>query len=126
MELKISAFIHNYDMFDFAHSAFEGGQMAGVNTWNSAIHASKNDKDILFVNEKNRNEIENYVREFGAWSIEEIQSWNDYELNALLLQFIAGSYREWEDGDSKEFDQIYCDENPPKAGESDWYFYVGI
>src|SRR5262249_40014702 len=35
-----------------------------------------------------------YFRDFGAWSPDEIAAWSDTDLNALLLQDIAGNVRE--------------------------------
>ena len=35
-----------------------------------------------------------HVRGFGAWSDEEIDTWDNIELNALFIQLISGDIRE--------------------------------
>lgn len=89
MELNITALIEK-DLFPFSHSAMEGGENAGRNTWNNAKEESLS---LLDTDEK-KEAFRDYVKTFGAWERDEIWAWDDVELNALLLQMIAGDVRE--------------------------------
>lgn len=88
MVLDVTAFITEYDMWDFAHSAFEGGPTAGADTWRAAMECP-----LMLATLDNAEEIRDWLRGFGAWDRDEIDGWSLRELNALLLQFISGDYR---------------------------------
>lgn len=118
MELNITAFVREQDMFDFSHSAAEGGHTAGTDTWRAAIAASPT---YMFVNDATRDDIRDWVAEFGAWDRDEIDAWSDVELDALLLQFAAGDVRGMEDADdaAEPEGRVYRDEN------HEWFMYIG-
>jgi hypothetical protein len=134
MELDVSAFIKNHDMFDFAHSAAEGGQTAGADTWRAACAC-----DVKFVTDENAQEVIDWLRDFGAWDTEELEEMRECgTLNALLLQFIAGDAREYvADGFDPEFQggRFYCSTgmddaravilNGDNAPSAQFFFYVG-
>lgn len=92
MELNITRFFNEACPMDYSASVAEIGQNAGKATWQAACEDSS-DYMILDSQEK-REAFRAYVKGFGAWEETEIQAWNDIELNALLLQFIAGDIRE--------------------------------
>ncbi len=77
-----------------------------------------------------RDEARAWLKDFGAWDEDEIAAWSDTELNALVVQFIAGDIREMDMFDTTEEYQEACERGtcsgrlyPGRNGE--WYFYVG-
>lgn len=110
MELNITEFYNTAGMIDYAASVAEIGENAGVDTWQAACEDS-NDYMILD-NEEKREAFRQYVKGFGAWDDSEIAAWSDIELNALLLQMIAGDVR------SGEVDRVHF-------GSFEVYYYIG-
>lgn len=92
MELDITRFFHEAAPMDYSASIAEIGRNAGPDTWRAACDDAP-DYNILDDEEK-REAFRAYVGDFGAWTDEEIAAWSDVELNALLLQMIAGDIRE--------------------------------
>lgn len=90
MEIDITH-LADTDVFQFSHSAMEGGENAGPNTWNAALAGP-------LVNTAPTPEywqaVRDWLAEFGAWSTDDIAAMDDTALNALLLQLIAGDIRE--------------------------------
>lgn len=120
-DLDITQFVESVDLWELSHSQSEHGiGDAGKYTWNKALEASD---DWMFVTDDNRDDIERWVREFGAWDREEIEGWSDKHLNALLLQFIAGDVREAQDPD---FDPETAGGRAMQGDDGRWYYYVGI
>ena len=103
MEININQLVSE-DLFQFSHSAYEGGENAGQNTWNAAKEAGK-DSPILQTPEQLQ-ALRDYVKGFGAWEDEEIAAWDDAECNALFLQLVSGDVREagWDSLDEAEWD----------------------
>lgn len=93
-EIDITALFNAADFRPSYYSAScaELGQDAGEVTWQNAVDRSE-EMDLLLTDEK-RDVFRDYVRGFGAWTDEEINSWTNIELNALLLQMISGDIRE--------------------------------
>lgn len=89
MDINITQLLEE-DMFEYSHSAHEGGQNAGTNTWNAAL---KGPRPLLNTPEEIQ-ALRDYIQGFGAWSEEEIAAWDDNECQALFLQLIAGDVRE--------------------------------
>jgi hypothetical protein len=91
MEIDITSLLE-MDCFPLSHSAAEGGQDAGRNTW----HASQSQADetpLLDTPEK----IEcfrDWLADWGAWDEKERAAMSDRDLNALFLQWVAGDCRE--------------------------------
>ena len=92
IELNITEFYNNTCPRDYFASVAEIGASAGPDTWRAACEDSP-DYMILDTDDKLQ-AMREHVRGFGAWSDEEIAAWTDTELNALLLQCIAGDIRE--------------------------------
>lgn len=92
MELNITKFYNETAPMDYSASVAEIGNNAGADTWRAACEDSSTYM-ILNTDDK-RQAMRDYVRGFGAWTDEEIDAWTDIELNALLLQMIAGDIRE--------------------------------
>lgn len=77
---------------DFSASVAEIGQDAGKVTWQAALEEARD--TVLLGTDEEKEAFRVFVSRFGAWSAEEIASWNDDELNALCIQFVAGDMRE--------------------------------
>lgn len=92
MEIDITDFFNNADAFQFSHSKAEGGQTAGPDTWNAAKREGS--ESPLLKTEDQIAALRLYVRNFGAWSAEEIAAWDAAECNALFVQFVSGDMRE--------------------------------
>lgn len=92
MELNITEFYNNASPRDYSASVAEIGANAGPDTWRAACDDSP-DYMILDDDDK-RQAMREHMRGFGAWSDAEIAAWSDTELNALLIQCIAGDIRE--------------------------------
>lgn len=89
MEIDITQ-LSESDMFPFSHSVAEGGENAGRDTWNSALHGPR----PLLKNAEEIQQFKDWLKDFGAWDNEERAAWDDNEAQALFLQFIAGNVRE--------------------------------
>jgi hypothetical protein len=92
MEIDVTQIIAGFDPFDYSRSRFEGGDNAGRGTWNNA----KRDALALFGEQFDREAFDAYFSGFGAWDDDELAAHTDEESAALMLQFIAGDYRECE------------------------------
>ena len=116
-------------------SRAEWGANAGRITYAYAKSFLDSDSELYKTIVENRRTVECYFREFGAWNIEEIRGWSDRELVGVLVQAIAGDYREL---------QRYCEYEYPDESieelmdigevglpgnlyccDGKWYFYVG-
>lgn len=89
MDINITSLLES-DLFEYSHSAAEGGQDAGRNTWRNAKNAGTR---FLDTDEKTEVFLD-YVKGFGAWDEEERAAWSPEDREALLLQFIAGDVRD--------------------------------
>lgn len=89
MEINITSLLEE-DMFPFSHSAAEGGQNAGRNTWKAALDGPR----PLLNSPEEFAAFRDHMRDFGAWDDEEIDGWSGNECQALFLQLIAGDCRE--------------------------------
>lgn len=91
-ELNITAFWQSAAPADYSASQAELGRDAGKITWDHAVEDSP--EYMLLTNDEQRDAFRRHVMDFGAWTPEEIGQWSDTELNALLLQMIAGDIRD--------------------------------
>lgn len=92
MELDITEFFNNAAPMGYYASVAELGQDAGRITWGHACEDSP--EWMLLDTDEKREAFRQFVRESGGWDAGEIAAWSDVELNALLLQWIAGDMRE--------------------------------
>lgn len=95
MEIDITFLLseNEYDLMDYSASAMELGNDAGSITWNNSKESG-----IVFVSTPEEiQEAQDYIQGFGSWSETEIKAWSLTELNALILQLIAGDLREYLD-----------------------------
>ena len=131
MELNITKML-DQDLGSFSNSiANTGDPNIGQVTWNNAKNC-----DLNFITEENREEIKDHFADFGAWDRDEINSWDDQELNALLIQLISGDlqeflwardlpkeeYLQWEEDNGGRI--FFCDiEDHENFG--DLFYYIG-
>ena len=92
MELDITEFFNGARPADYSASVMELGEHAGDITWNRALAAARR-WNLLDTPDKQA-AFRAHVRGFGAWSDAEIEGFSSVELNALLIQLIAGDIRE--------------------------------
>ena len=94
MEIDITDLVTDNDMFEFSASRMEMGDDAGRITWRNAQEHAK--REPLVTTTDQLDEAKRYFRGFGAWSQDEIDAWSPEEVNALLVQYVAGDWRELE------------------------------
>ena len=92
MDLNITKVFNAIAPRDYSASVAEIGANAGRDTWRAAIDDSP--EFMLLDTDDKREAFKAHIRGYGAWSDAEIAAWSDVELNALLLQMIAGDMRE--------------------------------
>lgn len=126
MMLDVTTYVEGYDMSQFSDSINNSGlQNIGEITWNNAV---KHVAAEPLLTAEQQQEARDYLDGFGAdW---DMQNMPDNEVEALLLQFIAGDISEYEMFDT--YDEY---EKAASAGqvssrltlETDgrWYYYVG-
>jgi len=132
MELDITRFFTEADPFTYSHSRMEAGDNACRNTWDSAV-ADAPEWNHLDTEEK-REAFRDYVKGFGAWTVEEIAAWDNAELEALFLQMVSGDIREADLDDVEDEEQWAEYKRNAEAGRvssriyragGKVYYYVG-
>lgn len=128
MEINITSLLAE-DMFQYSHSRHEGGDNAGPNTWQAALDGPR----PLLNTPEEFQAARDFFKSTGGWTSFEIATWTENEVQALLLQFIAGDVREMgfdslddigpEDWETYEADESMC-HRLFKSGEG-IYFYIG-
>lgn len=91
MKIDISEFFINEEPALYSASKAELGEDAGKITWNAAL-----DAPTLLTKAKQIAAWRRYVKGSGAWSKDEIASWDDQHCNALFVQYVSGDIREAE------------------------------
>jgi hypothetical protein len=91
LEIDVS-FLLKTDASDFSASQFELGPNAGKITWANAREAC----DLISLTPEEILEAKDYIKTWGAWDDEEIDSWSEEDTKALIVQSAAGDYREAE------------------------------
>lgn len=92
MELDITRFFNDACPKDYSASIAEIGNSAGADTWRAAMDDSE--EYFLLDNVDKRDNFRQHLVGMGAWDDNEVNDFNDCELNALLLQLISGDIRE--------------------------------
>lgn len=108
MEINITSLLET-DMFQFSHSAMEGGENAGRNTWTAALNGPR----PLLNTPEEFQALRDHMEGFGAWNAEETAAWSENECQAIFLQMIAGDVREAgaDSLDAIEWDDYEADDN---------------
>lgn len=92
----------------YSASAFELGEDAARVTWQNALERAE--KAPLAAPDQ-LDDVRAWLDEFGAW--DDLEDWPDLEVQALLVQFVAGRFRE-----TDEAADLY------QADDGRWYFLV--
>jgi hypothetical protein len=104
-ELDISAIIGSDEFcpFDLSNNRATLGDNAGALTWAASKECAE--AIALLDCEEKKEAFRSFVADSGGWNEEEVSAWDDNELNALLLQWIAGDIREaFGDAEPSEWD----------------------
>jgi hypothetical protein len=123
MEINVTEFVKNENPVQFQQSIAESGlQNISQITWDNA-----KESEWEFVNEDNKQDVIDHFAEYGAW--DDLEEWSINELNALLIQDISASIREWECYDSyEEIEQAMEDGQISSRlyqSSDEYYFYIG-
>ena len=100
LDLDITRMVNEEDMGMLSGSIAELGERAGAITWGNSLEYAA-DHPLLETPDQIQ-EARDYVKGFGAWDDEEIAGWTDDEVQALIVQLIAGEIREMEHYDDYE------------------------
>lgn len=92
MEINITGFFYSGQAHLYSASAAELGENAGKITWANALAYAN--KHRMLDTEDQFEAFTAFVKDTGGWTQEEISHWNNHELNALFVQFVAGDIRE--------------------------------
>lgn len=109
MELEITHLFTDKETsfvpFDLSNNCATLGDNAGALTWAASLECADATQPPLLDTEEKKEAFRSFVRSSGGWDDDEIATWSDRELNALLLQWIAGDVREaFHDADFAEWD----------------------
>ena len=137
MELNVTSIVcYNGYRGPVVGSCAELGDNASQIAWNGAKDVAEHSTPILGTEEK-KQEFRDHIKDYGAWTIDEINSWSDVELEALLIQDVQNTMREIPDD---SFDYNYPEEIPDtfwemltedKTGRlypnaTEWFFQIGM
>ena len=96
MELNITnlfyALVYEDKACQLSASVLEMGNNAGAITWNNSKEEAKNCN--LLDTEEKKEAFREFVESSGGWTMDKIMRWDDIELEALFIQWIAGDIRE--------------------------------
>ena len=100
MDICINGII-KYDMGTLSGSRMELGDDAASITWSNSLNAAY---VLGYVTDENREEVIDYFEQYGAWTVEEMNTWTNQELCALIVQEIASQCREFSEDSMDEWD----------------------
>lgn len=89
LEIDVSFLLEN-EASNFSASQAELGPNAGKITWANACEACH----LINLTPEEILEAKKYIKTWGAWEHDEIDSWSEDETKALIVQSAAGDYRE--------------------------------
>lgn len=118
---------------DFSCSRYERGDYAGRGAWQAAVDEAP---DYIELTDDEVSACKEWLGDFGAWERDEIAAWSTDEVAALLLQFIAGNWRnvmERDDAPTNLAEYQSATENDggelyPTGDDfatCEWFFYAG-
>lgn len=135
MELDITEWVEKFgdEPEQFSDSIANSGlQSIGKINWQNAIKAAS---EVMLVTDENRDELIEHFAGYGAWTRDELNANTDAELNALLIQFIAGDYKERRDAEERDELAKYEENQGGRLFKGDiegsdgfgrWFYYVGM
>jgi hypothetical protein len=132
-QINVTAFVnaHRDTMHTFSDSIARSGLTdIGHRTWTAAMAAMADDTAWLC---SDLDAVESWFAGFGAWSRDELADMTGQELNALLVQFVAGDVQGFDDAEDRdELDEHMENEGGRLyRGDTDgftapeWFFYIG-
>jgi hypothetical protein len=86
LELNITKYFEENDPYYMSGSVSKLGANAACITWENSLAASDGE---LLTSEESCQDTRDWIREFGAWSEDEINSYTKTELEAFILQSAA-------------------------------------
>ena len=128
MEIKITAIVNSISPINYSASAAELGLNAGETTWGNA---TKDANELLAGDAFDREAYISFFKDFGAWSVEELNNMTDCDIKAMMLQYIAGDMREGDITSNMTADEWAEYESSENAGriflgvDGEIYFYIG-
>jgi hypothetical protein len=129
MDVDITRFVraNRGDMDRYSDSIGRSGlQDIGRITWRNALDAMASESDWLTTD---LDALRNHFADYGAWEREELAAMSGTELNALLVQFVAGDWQEREDARERGRAELRAWEEGfggrLTGGRGRWYYYVG-
>lgn len=107
LEINVTELLPNFDPSTYSASNAELGEDAARITWENSLKLQTN----LLKTPEQIEAFKEHLTGFGAW--DDIQSWSKQQLEALLVQLIAGDIRE--ENDSRLF----------LGTDGQVYYYIG-
>lgn len=128
MLIDVTKYVTEIDCSLFSSSIHESGlQNIGEITFNNALNHVVAIEGILKPGQMD--EGADYLVSTGGWTQKEIESWGDDEINAVVLQFIAGAVREYEKFETYEEYQEAAEEGRASGNlwrnDATWTYYLG-
>jgi hypothetical protein len=132
MEIDVTKLIKSFDPYSISSSVWEMGDRVTQITWGNALDEAK--AQPLLTTEEQLQAARDHFKGYGAWSGEELAAMTALEINALLIQDVAASVREFEhlgdDGDIFDPEVIQALENGDLSGRvypvgDQAFFYLG-
>ena len=93
LELDITDFFNSECPSDYSASRAEIGHNAAMGTFQASLEAAQG-YDFIKGDIEAREAIQNHFKAYGSWE-DDIESLPDIELNAVLIQDISASIREY-------------------------------
>ena len=133
MQIDITKLIKSFDPYSISSSVWEMGDRVAQITWGNALDEAK--AQPLLTTEEQLQAARDHFGEYGAWSREELAAMSALELNALLIQDVAASVREFEhlgdDGDIFDPEVFEAIERGNLSGRvfpsgDQAYYYLGM
>jgi hypothetical protein len=133
MEINITNLIKSFDPYSISASIAELGNRAAEITWGNALGEAENQP--LLTTEEQLQAARDHFKSYGAWSRKELAEMTDLQINALLIQDVAASIREFEhlgdDGDIFDPEVSQALENGDLSGRvypsgDQAYYYLGM
>jgi hypothetical protein len=97
--------------FDLSNNRATLSDNAGELTWQASVETAQSIVSLIPTAE-HKEAFRDFVRSSGGWTRDEIEQWTDTELDALLLQWVAGDIREaFGDADPSDWDWAQYEED---------------
>lgn len=113
MEINITKFFKEENTDSYYGSVATHGPNAGKETYEAACFAAR--KYSLLDTPEQEEAFKKYIKEFGAWTDEEIAEWDNDELTGLFIQIICAEMKEG-DLNTTEPDWEAYEESSDNAG----------